>query len=84
MDEWLAKIRVILKNNEDNALDFLSDIKLNLFSEEIFVFTPAGDMKTLPKGSTILDFAYNIHSDLGNRCIGGKSKLQFSPIELCP
>ncbi len=80
LDEWLSKIRDILKNNEGTALDFLSDIKLNLFSEEIFVFTPAGDMKTLPKDSTILDFAYNIHTDLGNKCIGAKVNYNLVPL----
>lgn len=80
LDEWLTKIRDILKTNDGSALDFLSDIKLNLFSEEIFVFTPAGDMKTLPKGSTILDFAYNIHTDLGNKCIGAKVNYNLVPL----
>lgn len=80
LDEWLSKIREILKNKDNNALDFVSDIKLNLFSEEIFVFTPKGEMKSLPKGSTILDFAYNIHSDLGNTCIGGKVNYNLVPM----
>jgi guanosine-3',5'-bis(diphosphate) 3'-pyrophosphohydrolase len=80
LDEWLSKIREILKNKDNNALDFVSDIKLNLFSEEIFVFTPKGEMKSLPKGSTILDFAYNIHSDLGNSCIGGKVNYNLVPM----
>lgn len=80
LDEWLSKIREILKNKDSNALDFVSNIKLNLFSEEIFVFTPKGDMKSLPAGATILDFAYNIHSDLGNTCIGGKVNYNLAPM----
>ncbi len=80
LEEWLSKIREILKNKDNNALDFVSDIKLNLFSEEIFVFTPKGEMKSLPAGATILDFAYNIHSDLGNSCIGGKVNYNLAPM----
>ncbi|MCX6230539.1 MAG: RelA/SpoT family protein [Bacteroidetes bacterium] len=72
LDEWLNKIKEIILNPESNALDFLDDFKLNLFAEEIFVFTPKGDMKALPQNSTVLDFAYNIHSDIGNTCIGAK------------
>ena len=80
LDEWISNIREILKNQDNNALDFVSDIKLNLFSEEIFVFTPKGEMKSLPKGATVLDFAYNIHSDLGNSCIGGKVNYNLVPM----
>ncbi len=72
VDEWLAKIRELLQSPESNALDFLDDFKLNLFADEIFVFTPKGDLYTLPVGSTALDFAYGIHSHIGNTCIGAK------------
>jgi GTP pyrophosphokinase len=72
LDEWLNKIKEIILNPESNALDFLEDFKLNLFADEIFVFTPKGEMKTMPQGATVLDFAYNIHSDIGNSCIGAK------------
>jgi GTP diphosphokinase / guanosine-3',5'-bis(diphosphate) 3'-diphosphatase len=72
LDEWLAKIRELLQSPESNALDFIEDFKLNLFADEIYVFTPKGDLKTLPIKSTALDFAYNIHSQLGNNCIGAK------------
>lgn len=72
LDEWLAKITEILQNPETDALDFLDDFKLNLYSDEIFVFTPKGDIKTLPVGATALDFAYAIHTEVGNRCIGAK------------
>ena len=72
LDEWIQKIRELLENPESNALDFLDDFKLNLFSEEIFVFTPKGELKTLPNGSTALDLAYEIHTHVGSRCIAAK------------
>ncbi|MFA8449254.1 MAG: bifunctional (p)ppGpp synthetase/guanosine-3',5'-bis(diphosphate) 3'-pyrophosphohydrolase [Bacteroidales bacterium] len=73
LDKWLRRIRQILKDtNEGSALNFLDDFKLNLFADEIFVYTPKGELKTLPLNSTALDFAYAIHTDLGNRCIGAK------------
>jgi guanosine-3',5'-bis(diphosphate) 3'-pyrophosphohydrolase len=80
LEEWLRKIREMLQNMESNALDFLDDFKLNLFSEEIFVFTPKGELKSLPVGSTALDFAYNIHSQVGNNCIGAKVNLKLVPL----
>jgi len=80
IDEWLARIKEILQSPDSNALDFLDDFKLNLFSEEIYVFTPKGEMKTLPAGSTVLDFAYNIHSDIGNSCIGAKVNHKLMPV----
>jgi len=80
LEEWLRKIREMLQNMESNALDFLDDFKLNLFSEEIFVFTPKGELKTLPVGATALDFAYNIHSMIGNNCIGAKVNLKLVPL----
>lgn len=80
LDEWISKIRELLENPESNALDFIDDFKLNLFSDEIFVFTPSGEIKTLPSGSTVLDFAFEIHSDLGSRCIGAKINHKLMPI----
>jgi len=80
LDNWLNKIKEILQSPDSNALDFLDDFKLNLFSDEIFVFTPKGEMKTLPVKSTILDFAYSIHSQIGNSCIGGKVNHKLVPI----
>lgn len=80
LEEWLARVREILENPESNALDFLDDFKLNLYTDEIFVFTPKGDLKQLPNGSTIIDFAYEIHSDLGSICIGGKVNNKLTPI----
>ncbi|MCD6180283.1 MAG: bifunctional (p)ppGpp synthetase/guanosine-3',5'-bis(diphosphate) 3'-pyrophosphohydrolase [Bacteroidales bacterium] len=72
LDEWLIKVRELLQGSEIDALDFMSEFKLNLFSKEIMVFTPKGDVKTLPLGATALDFAYNIHSEVGNKCIAAK------------
>ncbi|MFH0867670.1 MAG: bifunctional (p)ppGpp synthetase/guanosine-3',5'-bis(diphosphate) 3'-pyrophosphohydrolase [Bacteroidota bacterium] len=80
LDEWLKKIRELLKSDEANALDFLDDFKLNLFSDEIFIFTPKGDLKTLPIHSTALDFAYNIHSKIGDSCIGAKVNHKLVPL----
>lgn len=80
VDEWLNRIREILENPESNALDFIDDFKLNLFAEEIFVFTPSGELKTLPVNSTALDFAFEIHSDIGSRCIGAKVNHKLVPI----
>lgn len=70
LDEWLTKVREVLSSEDASALEFLNNFRLNLFSDEIFVFTPKGEMISLPKGSTALDFAFNIHSNLGSRCIG--------------
>lgn len=70
LDEWLTKVREVLSSEDATALEFLNNFKLNLFSDEIFVFTPKGDMISLPKGATALDFAFSIHSNLGSKCIG--------------
>ncbi len=72
LDKWLNKIRELLQNPESDALDFLDEFKLNLYSQEIVVFTPKGEMKMLPKDATVLDCAYDIHTQLGNHCIGAK------------
>ncbi|MCF8227764.1 MAG: RelA/SpoT family protein [Bacteroidales bacterium] len=81
LDEWLNKIRDVLKSDDSNALDFLSDFKMNLFSDEIFLFTPKGDMKTMPQDSTALDFAYNIHTQVGNESIGAKVNHKLVPLK---
>ncbi len=80
MDEWLNKIREALKTEENSALDFVSSFKMNLFSDEIYVFTPKGQMLSLPKGSTALDFAYNIHTQIGNESIGAKANYKLVPL----
>lgn len=72
MDEWLKNIREILENPEMNAVDVMDDFKLDLYDDEVFVFTPSGDLQRLKKGSTILDFAFHIHSNLGSKCVGGR------------
>lgn len=70
LDEWLNKVREVLSSEDATALEFLNNFRLNLFSDEIFVFTLKGEMISLPKDSTALDFAFNIHTSLGSRCIG--------------
>ena len=70
-DSWLAGIRDILENQEMNVVDFIDQFRTNIYSDEIFVFTPKGDLKKLPQGATLLDFAYEIHSKLGDTCVGG-------------
>lgn len=79
-DEWLRQIRELLSRSDSNTLDFLQDFKLNLFSEEIYVYTPKGDVKVLPSGATALDFAFAIHTDIGTRCIGAKVNYKLVPI----
>lgn len=72
IDRWLSKIKELLQAPDSNALTFLDEFKLNLFADEIILFTPKGDIKTLPAKSTAIDFAYNIHSEIGNHAIGAK------------
>ena len=80
LDKWLKTIQEILANPNPNAVDFLDTIKLNLFAMEIFVFTPKGDIKTLPQGATALDFAYILHTDIGNACLGAKVNHKLVPL----
>ena len=80
LDNWIGTIKDILANPEPNAIDFLDTIKLNLFSPEIYVFTPKGDLYTLPAGSTVLDLAFAIHSELGIHCMAGKISHKLVPI----
>jgi GTP pyrophosphokinase len=80
LDKWLKTIQEILANPNPNAVDFLDTIKLNLFAMEIFVFTPKGDIKTLPQGATALDFAYMLHSDIGDNCLGAKVNHKLIPL----
>lgn len=70
LDEWLTKVRELLSSEDASALEFMNNFRLNLFSDEIFVFTPKGEMISMPKDSTALDFAFNIHTNLGSKCIG--------------
>jgi GTP pyrophosphokinase len=80
LDSWLANVRDLLENPSDNDIECMDDFKLNLYNKEVFVFTPKGDLQQMPKGSTLLDFAFLIHSDLGCRCIGGKVNGKSVPI----
>ena len=80
LDNWINQIREILENPESNAVDFIDDFKLNLFSSEIFIFTPNGDLKTLPKSATALDFAFEIHSEVGINCLGAKVNGKLVPL----
>jgi guanosine-3',5'-bis(diphosphate) 3'-pyrophosphohydrolase len=80
LEDWLRKIRELLESPEENAMDFIDDFKLNLFAEEIFVFTPTGEMRTLPVKSTALDFAFEIHSKVGQHCIGAKVNHKLVPL----
>ena len=80
LDIWLKTIKEILENPEPNALDFLDTIKLNLYASEIFVFTPKGEIKTLPKDATALDFAFTLHSDVGYHCIAAKVNHKLVPL----
>ena len=77
---WLSTIVDILKDPEPNAIDFLDTIKLNLFASEIVVFTPKGEMITLPKGASVLDLAFMLHTDLGTHCIAGKVNHKLVPL----
>ena len=80
LDNWLHTIKEILDDPQPNALDFLDTIKLNLYATEIFVFTPKGDIKTMPQNCTALDLAYSIHTFLGNHCIGAKVNHRLVPM----
>ncbi|MDE5750757.1 MAG: RelA/SpoT family protein, partial [Duncaniella sp.] len=77
---WLRTIKDILEDPDPNAIDFLDTLKLNLFASEIVVFTPTGDLLTLPAGATVLDVAYTLHSELGNHCIAGKVNHKLEPL----
>ena len=81
MDEWLRSIREILENPELNAVDFMDEFRLNFYDKEVFVFTPNGDLHKLPKGATLLDFAFSIHTALGSKCVGGKVNGKNMPIK---
>ncbi|WP_285056986.1 RelA/SpoT family protein [Pedobacter ginsengisoli] len=80
LDQWIMKVREMLSNPEANALDFLDDFKMNLFSDEIFIFTPKGALLQLPLGATALDFAFEIHTDVGAKCIGAKVNHKLVPL----
>ena len=80
LDKWIRTIREMLQNPSPNAVDFMDTFKLNLFAEEVFVFTPKGDIRTMPQGATVIDFAYLLHSELGDHCIGAKVNHKLQPL----
>ncbi len=80
LDKWIKRIREMLENPNSDALEFLDEFKMNLFASEIMVFTPKGDLKNLPKNSTTLDFAYEIHTEIGNKAIGAKVNHKLVPL----
>lgn len=80
LNAWLHTIKDILDNPEPNAIDFLDTLKLNLFSREIVVFTPKGELITLPKDASVLDVAFSLHSHIGCHCIAGKVNHKFVPL----
>lgn len=80
LDKWLERIQDHLVENETDAMEFVDEFRMNLFASEIYVFSPKGDAKTLPQNSTALDFAYEIHSEVGNKAIGAKVNHQLVPL----
>ncbi|MCO5230474.1 MAG: bifunctional (p)ppGpp synthetase/guanosine-3',5'-bis(diphosphate) 3'-pyrophosphohydrolase [Chitinophagales bacterium] len=80
IESWLMQVREYLKNSEANPLEFMDDFKLQLYTKEIYVFSPKGELKVLPVGATALDFAYMIHSAVGDTCIGAKVNNKLEPI----
>jgi len=80
LEKWLVRVRETLEKQDLTALEFVDDFRGNLFNEEVFVFTPKGELKTLPKGASALDFAFEIHTDIGAKCIGAKVNQKLVPI----
>jgi GTP pyrophosphokinase len=80
LESWINKLQEVLENSDTNAVDFVEQFKLNLYSKEIFVFTPAGELKSLPKGATSLDFAFSIHTEIGMKTRGSKVNGKLVPL----
>jgi guanosine-3',5'-bis(diphosphate) 3'-pyrophosphohydrolase len=80
LDVWLEKVQNVLSNTENNAIELVNDFRTELLNEEIFVFTPKGDLKKIRKGATALDFAFEVHSDIGKKCIGAKVNTKLVPL----
>ncbi|MBD0833258.1 RelA/SpoT family protein [Aestuariibaculum sediminum] len=80
LEDWINKLQEALENPETNAVDFVEQFKLNLYSKEIFVFTPAGELKSLPKGATPIDFAFSIHTEVGMKTRGAKVNGKLVPL----
>ncbi|MGM9806661.1 MAG: RelA/SpoT family protein [Candidatus Onthomorpha sp.] len=81
LDNWLSQIRELLDNDTSTAVDFVNDFKLDVVTDRIIVFTPKGKSVNLPVGASVLDFAYNVHTELGNHCMGAKVNYKVVPIE---
>jgi GTP diphosphokinase / guanosine-3',5'-bis(diphosphate) 3'-diphosphatase len=80
LETWITKVREMLEHNNYSAIEFVDEFRSNLFTEEVFVFTPKGDLKVLPNGATALDFAFEIHSEIGIRCLGAKVNQKLVPL----
>ena len=80
LEEWIRRVRDTLEQNDSSALEFIDDFRGNFFTEEVFAFTPKGDLKTLPHGATALDFAFDVHTEVGARCIGAKVNQRLVPL----
>ena len=80
LDIWLNHLREALENSSENAVDFVEDFKLNFYAKEIYVFTPKGEIKSLPKGATALDFAFSVHSEVGIKTRGAKVNGKLVPL----
>lgn len=80
LESWIQKVRDMLEQNDTNAIEFVDDFRSNLFNEEVFVFTPKGDLKILPSGATALDFAFDIHTEIGAKCLGAKVNNRLVPL----
>ena len=80
LEKWISKVRELIEQNDSSALEFMDDFRQNLFTEEVFVFTPKGELKTLPYGATALDFAFDIHSHIGMHCLGAKVNQKLVPL----
>ncbi|MCG8340273.1 MAG: RelA/SpoT family protein [Cytophagales bacterium] len=80
LDEWVSRVRGLLEQSNTSAIEFMDNFRSHLYNEEVFVFTPNGDLKTLPLGATILDFAFEVHSEVGIKCAGGKVNQKIVPL----
>ncbi len=80
LEKWISRVREMLESNEAPAIEFVDDFRSNLFNEEVFAFTPKGDLKPMPNGATALDFAFEIHSEIGAHCLGAKVNQRLVPL----
>ncbi len=78
--QWIREVMALHESDVEDSAEYLNSLKTEMFNDEVFVFTPQGDVKNLPNGSTIVDFAYAIHSDVGNKCVGGKINMKIVPL----